>query len=96
MKEGSELSCLEQAAIWAKTAKNKVRSKGHFFYPWKDRNRYKGSNELDIFRQHTLTKVGGCNGRNDCLEAILPLGGLVSAGVVVFVHRKGRRIDQTV
>jgi hypothetical protein len=40
-KEGSELSCLEQAAIWAKTAKNKVRSKGHFFYPWKDKDRHR-------------------------------------------------------
>jgi len=46
-----------------------------------------GSNELNIFRQHTLTKVGGCNGRNE-RGAVLPLGWAGSKGVVVFVHQR--------
>jgi hypothetical protein len=53
-------------------------------------------NELNIFRQHTLTKESGCKRAQPRIQAILPLGGLVHAEVVVFVHRKGRRIDQTV
>jgi hypothetical protein len=43
----------------------------------------------NIFRQHTLTKEGGCKRAQPRLRAILPLGGLVHAEVVVFV-RQGR------
>jgi hypothetical protein len=32
-------AALSNAANWETTAK-KVRSKGHFFYPWKDKDRY--------------------------------------------------------
>jgi hypothetical protein len=46
-----------------------------------------GSKTNNIFRQHTLTKEGGCKRAQPRLSAILPLGGLVHAEVVVFVRQ---------
>ncbi len=85
----SELRCLAGSDIWATNShERKVRSKGHFFYPWKDKDRCKRRFERRTSSGSImLSKGSGCKRAQPRLSAILPLGGLVHAEVVVFVRQ---------